>query len=174
MSSGVLHSEASGGDETFSSNPARLRSTLAAIAGVASTGVSGSRQALQLREGLIIPRQTSLADARDGLRSSSAAQSMQARGTWMPTHYPFAPIRASVHVGTPGWCYGTGPGAVCCGGACFPDTSLMRMQGSQSTGLTATQSWASPLVQQSGAPQVVLDRCVFRQSLRHTLKSRVT
>ena len=94
LSSGVLHRVAGGGDGTLFSNPTRLRSTLAAIAEAASTGVAGSRQALQLRGGLSIPRQTSLADARDAPQSSGAAQPAQARAPATPTQHTFTPTSA--------------------------------------------------------------------------------
>ena len=75
----VLRSEATAGNERPSSDPMRLRSAVADIAAAAIEGACGNQQALKLREGLSLPRRSTLADARAAAPSSSATQRMQAR-----------------------------------------------------------------------------------------------
>ena len=75
----ALRREASGGDGALISDPALLRSAVADIAAAAKEGASGNKQALELREGLSLPRQTSLADARAAPQSNIALQRMQVR-----------------------------------------------------------------------------------------------
>ena len=83
-------SEASSIDGAHFSDPTRWRSTVAAIAAAASNDDGGRKQALKLREGLSLPRQTTLADAKDVLQSGSAWHFMQARAQQqnIPLHQP--------------------------------------------------------------------------------------